>query len=171
MKNNKLLSFEFFPTFQNRDEFFHKIIQDEKPAKKILSQYLLLNIFSFLYGLVMGSYHSLTQALAAGIKVPVLFSLALLVCFPAFFIIQYILGSKLKFHQMISVILSGFVLTTSIMVSFIPIIVFFLLTGSNYYFLQLLHIGIIYFVRYFWNENNYRCTEIFHVKKKESILK
>ncbi len=142
MKIQKLLSFEFFPTFQNRDELFHTLIQDENPVRKILSQYLLMNIFSFLYGIVMGSYHSLTQALAAGIKVPLLFSLALLICFPAFFIIQYILGSKLKLHQMISIILSGFVLTTSIMISFVPIIAFFLLTGSNYYFLQLLHIGV-----------------------------
>ena len=44
--------------------------------------------------------------------------------------------------QMIAIIQSGFMLTTAIMVSFIPIVIFFLLTGSNYYFLQLLHIGI-----------------------------
>ena len=90
----------------------------------------------------MGSYHSFIQALTAGAKVSVLFSLALLICFPAFFIIQFILGSKLKLYQMVSIILSGFVLTTSIMVSFTPIVIIFLLTGSNYYFLQLLHISI-----------------------------
>lgn len=71
---------------------------------------------------------------------PVLFYLTLLICFPAFYIIQTILGSKLKVVPMISVILSGFVLTTAIMVSFSPIVIIFLLTGSNYYFLQLLHI-------------------------------
>ena len=90
----------------------------------------------------MGSYHSAFQALAAGVKVCVLFSLALLICFPAFFIIQFILGSRLKLLQMTSIILSGFALTTSIMVAFSPIVVFFLLTGGNYYFLQLLHIAI-----------------------------
>jgi hypothetical protein len=88
----------------------------------------------------MGSYHGVAQAIASGFKIPVLFVLTLLICFPAFYIIQTILGSKLKFLPMISVILSGFALTTAIMVSFSPIVIIFLLTGSNYYFLQLLHI-------------------------------
>jgi hypothetical protein len=142
MSKMKLLSFEFFPTLHNREEFFQKITEQTGTTSRILNQYLLLCIFSFLYGVVMGSYHSFSQAVASGLKVSVLFSLVLLICFPAFFIIQFILGSKLRLQQMISVILSGFVLTTSIMVSFIPIAVFFLLTGGNYYFLQLLHIAI-----------------------------
>jgi len=142
MKRQKITLFEFFPTLQNKEDFFLKITQEEGVLRRILSQYLLLSLFSFLYGVVMGSYHGLWQALAAGVKVSVLFSLVLLICFPAFFIIQFILGSKLRLHQMISIILSGFVLITSIMVSFAPIVIIFLLTGSNYYFLQLLHISI-----------------------------
>jgi hypothetical protein len=142
MSKRKILSFEFFPTLQNSEEFFQKITRDEGATVRIMSQYLLMLFFSFLYGAVMGSYHSLEQAITAGVKVAVLFSLAIIICFPAFFIIQFILGSKLKLHQMISIILSGFVLTTSIMVSFAPIVIIFLLTGSNYYFLQLLHISI-----------------------------
>jgi uncharacterized membrane protein len=43
---------------------------------------------------------------------------------------------------MAAVILAGFVLTGAIMVSFTPIIVFFVLTGGNYHFLQLLHVGV-----------------------------
>ncbi len=149
MEKNRLFSFAFFPTFQNKDEFFQKITQDEEPLRRILNLYLLLNIFSFFYGVVMGSYHGVLQALIAGVKVPLLFSLALLICFPAFFIIQFILGSKLRFAQMISIVLSGLVLTTAVMISFSPIIVFFLLTGSNYYFLQLLHISIFFLSGFF----------------------
>ncbi len=137
-----IFSFELLPTFQNKDDYFERIAQDKNPIRRIVSLYLLLNIFSFLYGIVMGSFHSFWQALTAGIKVPVLFTLVLIICFPAFFIIQFVLGSKLRLYQMLSIILSGFVLTTSIMVSFAPVVIFFLLTGSNYYFLQLLHILI-----------------------------
>jgi hypothetical protein len=136
------LSLDFFPTLHNREEFFQRITDEDSSLLKIFSQYLMLCILSFAYGAVMGSYHSFTQAIASGVKVSVLFSLVLVICFPAFFIIQYILGSKLKLRQMVSIILSGFVLTGSIMVSFVPIVVFFLLTGSNYYFLQLMHIAI-----------------------------
>ena len=138
----KLFSSEYFPTLQNKDEFFQRITLAEGASRRILNQYLLLTVFSFLYGIVMGSYHSFLQAVVAGVKVSLLFSLVLLLCFPAFFIIQFILGSKLKLHQMISIVLSGFILTTSIMMSFTPIVIFFVLTGSNYYFLQLLHISI-----------------------------
>lgn len=142
MKSKSILSFEYFPTLQNREEFFQKITSEENVWRRLINQYLLQTIFAFAYGLAMGAYHSFYQALAAGVKVAVLFNLALLICFPALFIIQFILGSKLRVKQMVSIILSGFVLTTAIMVSFIPIVIIFLLTGGNYYFLQLLHIAI-----------------------------
>ncbi|MEW5925789.1 MAG: hypothetical protein AB1746_17550 [Candidatus Zixiibacteriota bacterium] len=142
--SGKILSFEFFPTLHNKEEYFQKIIDRKGAGKRILGQYIMICLFSFLYGLVVGSYHSFIQAVAAGAKIMVLFTLALLICFPAFFIIQYILGSKLKLSQMVSIILSGFVLMTAIMISFAPIVIIFLLTGSNYYFLQLLHIAIFF---------------------------
>ncbi len=142
MGNSKLFSFEYFPSLNNTEEFFRKITGEEGAGRRIINQHLLLSLLAFLYGIMMGSYHSFAQAIVAGLKISVLFSLTLLICFPAFFIIQFILGSRLKVYQMISIILSGFVLTTAIMVSFSPIILIFLLTGSNYYFLQLLHILI-----------------------------
>jgi hypothetical protein len=138
----KLLSLRYFPSLHDNEELFKEITEQEGALPRVLNQLLLLCFYSFLYGVVMGSYHGIPQAIASGLKVPALFVLALIICFPAFFIIQTILGSKLKLLPMISVILSGFALTTAIMVSFSPIIIIFLLTGSNYYFLQLLHIAV-----------------------------
>jgi hypothetical protein len=136
------MAFKFFPTLKNRDEFFEEITREEGVGGRMLRQFALLALLAFVYGIVMGSYHSVLQAIAAGVKLVVLFTLVLIICFPAFFIIQYILGSNIRLRPLISIILSGFVMTAAIMVSFAPIIVFFLLTGGNYYFLQLLHIGI-----------------------------
>jgi hypothetical protein len=130
----------YFPSFRDNEELFQEITDPKGAVSRVLNQLLLLGFYSSLYGVVMGSYHGVAQAIASGVKVPILFALALVICFPAFFIIQNILGSKLKLLPMISVILSGFALTTAIMVSFSPIVIIFLLTGSNYYFLQLLHI-------------------------------
>lgn len=138
----KILSFEFFPRMTNRDDFFDRLLQPDHTPSRLLNQYLQLLVFSFLYGASMGAYNSVLQAAVAGCKVAVLFTLVLIICFPAFFIIQYILGSRLRIGQMISIVLSGFVLTSAIMLSFVPVIVFFLLTGGNYYFLQLLHIAV-----------------------------
>ena len=142
MDIKRLFSFEFFPGLQNRDEFFEKLTAEKEPWLRMINLYMLVNIFAFCYGVVMGAYHSVLQAVVAGLKVELLFSLVLLICFPAFFIIQFIQGSKLRLSQMISIILSGFALTGAIMVSFVPVVVFFMLTGCNYYFLQLLHIAI-----------------------------
>ena len=110
-----------------------------------MMQLLVITLFAFLYGLAMGSYHSLPQSLIAGIKLIVLFLSALLICFPSFYIIQLILGSGMSLRQMVTIILSGFVLSATITLSFAPIIIFFLVTGNNYYFLQLLHVAVFIF--------------------------
>lgn len=44
---------------------FFCFFQDEEPLRRILNLYLLLNIFSFAYGIAMGSYHSVFQAFIA----------------------------------------------------------------------------------------------------------
>jgi len=142
MEKTKLFSIGFFRDFQDKENFFEKLTSNKDTLRQVGNQYLLLNVCSFLYGIVMGSYNGFLQAISSGIKVPLLFSLALLVCFPAFFIIQHVLGSKLGFWQMFKVILSGFVMVTLVMVSFAPIVIFFLITGDNYSFLKLLHVAI-----------------------------
>jgi hypothetical protein len=97
----------------------------------------------------MGGYHSFLQSLSSGIKVMVLFLSALVICFPSFYIIQVVLGSKMPFRQMVVIILSGFVLASTITLSFAPIVIFFLITGDNYHFLQLLHVAIFIFAGVF----------------------
>jgi hypothetical protein len=93
----------------------------------------------------MGSYHSVLQAVVAGAKVIVLFLCTLVICFPSFFVIQQVLGSKMNLNQMIIIVLSGLVLTSAIALSFSPIVIFFQITGGNYHFLQLLHVAIFLF--------------------------
>jgi hypothetical protein len=131
------------PTLLNREDYHQRITSDDGIWKRNAKMTLTMILFAFCYGLVMGSYHSFLQAISAGVKMCVLEVLVLIICFPAFYIIQYILGSTLRLTQVLAIILSGFMLSTAIMLSFIPIIVFFLLTGSNYYFLQLLHIAVV----------------------------
>ncbi|GEM_PF-6537746 len=77
MTIRRLFSLEFFPTLSNREEFFQKITQDDGLAISIFGQYALLLTLSFAYGVVMGSYYGVAQALVAGVKIAVLFSLVL----------------------------------------------------------------------------------------------
>lgn len=137
-----------FKVFQDKETYFNEI--DRKQSNKLLlNQVLIIVAFSFIYGLTMGGYHSFLQAIVAGLKLMTLFLTSLLICFPSFFIIQQIMGSKIKLKQLILIILSGFVLSSTIILSFAPVIIFFLITGDNYHFLQLLHVGIFLFAGFF----------------------
>jgi hypothetical protein len=133
---------EIFAGFQDKEAFFDRISEHDYKTADLLNQYLFLSLFLFAYGFIMGCYNSLLQALSAGIKVPLLITLTLFICFPAFYTLQFILGSKLSFKQMMAIILSGFMITATIMVSFAPIVLFFIIIGSNYAFLKLLHVAV-----------------------------
>lgn len=145
MEKKKILSFDYFPSFQDKEAFLEKITHEKDAPAIIQTQFFLLVIFAFLYGFVMGIYNGWLQAVTSGFKVPTLFLLSILICFPAFFMVQYILGSKLKFYPMLAIVLTGFVLMSAIMISFSPIAIFFLITSTNYDFIKLLHVAIIGF--------------------------
>jgi hypothetical protein len=141
MSNEKGLLW-FLYSFQNKDAFFEQLTDPDKAKKQVGSLLGYVFILAFMYGLSMGSFNGPLQALTTAIKIPVLLTVTLLVCFPALFVIQTLLGSKLRLVQMTSIILVGIALMMSIIFSFIPIVVVFLFTGSNYYFMHLLHIGV-----------------------------
>lgn len=135
---------EVFGIFQDKESFFHAMNKKES-GRMIARQVFVICLMGFIYGLVMGGYHSFIQSVIAGIKIVVLFIATLLICFPSFYIIQQVLGSRMSFSQMMIIILSGFILSFTITISFAPVIVFFLVTGNNYHFLQLLHVAVFIF--------------------------
>jgi len=139
---------EVFKIFQNKESYFSDI-NNQQSNKLIFNQIVLICVFAFFYGMVMGSYHSFLQSFVTGLKVIILFLSTVIICFPSFFIIQQVLGSKMSFRQMIVIVLSGLMLTATIALSFAPIVVVFQVTGGNYHFLQLLHVAIFIFAGVF----------------------
>lgn len=140
---------EAFEVLQNRDEHFEKIAHQKFPKNIIFAQAALICLFTFLYGLIMGSYNGFQQALSSGVKLWLLLFVTLTICFPSFYIVQLILGSKITIKQLLVILLSGFVMTTTILLAFAPIVLFFQLSGDNYQFLQLLHVFIFVFAGFF----------------------
>ena len=140
---------EAFEVLQNKDEHFEKIAKQHFPKGIILAQVLLICMATFLYGLIMGSYNGLLQALSSGVKLWLLLFVTLTICFPSFYIVQLVLGSKITIKQLLVILLSGFVMTTTILLAFAPIILFFQLSGDNYQFLQLLHVFVFIFAGFF----------------------
>jgi hypothetical protein len=134
-----------FKVFQKSDEYF-EILSDPGQSKTyVVKQMLFILLFSFLYGVVMGSYNGFLQSIASGIKVPCLIFISLLICFPALYVIQYMIGSTMSIFQMSNIILSGFIVFSTIALSFAPIVIFFMITSGNYAFLKLLHVTIFTF--------------------------
>jgi hypothetical protein len=143
MKNSTGIM-EVFKIFQNTESYFNER-NNQQSTRLIINQILVICVFTFIYGVVMGSYHTFIQSIVAGLKVIVLFLGTLIICFPSFFVIQQVLGSKMNLRQMMIIVLSGLVLTSAIALSFSPIIIFFQITGGNYHFLQLLHVSVFAF--------------------------
>ncbi len=98
---------------------------------------------SALYGAATGAYASPAQAVSAAIKLPVLFLGTLAICFPGFFVIQVLVGSRLRLAQVLALVLGALSLSTILLAAVVPITLFFLFTGANYYFLTLLHVLIV----------------------------
>jgi hypothetical protein len=133
---------ELMAAFQDRESFLTSLVTPEGSWRRQVCATVLMVEFSSFYGVVMGSYNGLYQALASGVKLPMLFVLSIAICFPAFFILQQVLGSRLTLKPMLGIILSGFVMISLILASFAPIILFFMITSTNYAFLKLLHVAV-----------------------------
>ena len=107
IKNTMKTNLSVFKVFQHSDEYFEMLSNTEFSRKYVLKQVLFIFLFTLLYGIVMGSYNGFLQSLVTGIKVPCLIFLSLLICFPALYVIQYMIGSTMTLSQMANIILSG----------------------------------------------------------------
>jgi len=142
MKDNQP---SIFKAFQNSDEYYEMLSDPDNSRKYVFKQMMFILLFSFLYGIVMGSYNGILQSLVTGIKIPGLIALSLLICFPALYVIQSMIGSTMTIYQMANIIFSGFFVFSTIALSFAPIVIFFMITSDSYSFLKLLHVAIFTF--------------------------
>src|SRR5688572_10749757 len=127
----------------DRDRFFTEVAAGENLGAKLWYSACTLVALCGLYGATAGAYASAAQALSAAIKLPVLFLGTLAICFPGFFVIQVLVGSQLKLAQVLALVMGALALSAILLAAVVPVTVFFLLTGANYYFLTLLHVVIV----------------------------
>lgn len=127
----------------DREQFFSDVVGDRGLSRKLRYAMLTILTLSAFYGAVAGSYAGALQALSAAVKLPFLFVTTFVICFPALFVVQILVGSKLKLLQVVILVAGALALTTVLLAAFVPIVAFFLVTGANYYFLELLHLLIV----------------------------
>lgn len=127
----------------DRERFFSEVVEGHALGTKLRHALLTLVLLGAFYGAAGGAYSGGLQALSAAIKVPFLFLGTLLICFPAFYVVQILAGSRLRLLQVLTLVLGALALTAVLLAAFVPITALFLVTGANYYFLQLLHVALV----------------------------
>ena len=127
----------------DREQFFSEVADGQDLGGKIRRSLLTLVALCAFYGAAAGTYAGPLQALSAAIKLPVLFLGTLLICFPGFFVIQVLVGSRLRLAQVLALITGALALSAIVLAAIVPVALFFLLTGANYHFLELLHVAIV----------------------------
>lgn len=127
---------------RNRNHFFYEIRDGVRLPEKLRAMLISSLIFFALYGGVMGSSHSLWQALSSAVKLPVMFLATLFICAPTLYFFNVLFGSNQSISQNVALILTAITVTAVLLISFAPITLFFLLTTSQYQFFKLLNVGI-----------------------------
>ncbi len=127
---------------RDRQTFFGEIRQGKDLREKMRAMFISSVAFLALYGAVLGSTHSFWQALSSGFKLPLLFLATLIVCAPTLYFFNLIFGSNQSLSQNIALMLTAITVTAVVLLSFAPIVLFFLLTSSNYQFFKLLNVGV-----------------------------
>ncbi len=127
----------------DRERFFAEVADGVDLPRKIARAAWTLVFLTAFYGAAAGAYAGALQGLSSAVKLPVLFLGTLVICFPGFFVVQVLVGSRLRLAQVTALILGALALSAILLAAVVPVALFFLLTGADYYFLVLLHVVIV----------------------------
>jgi len=126
---------------RNRFHFFVEIRDGIGLKEKMRAMLISSLIFLAIYGAVMGSSASLWQALSSAVKLPLLFVATLVICSPTLYFFNVLYGSNQSLTQNVALMLTAITVTSVLLLSLAPIVVFFLLTTSGYQFFKMLNVA------------------------------
>jgi uncharacterized membrane protein (UPF0136 family) len=126
----------------DRKQFVEDIRQGLHLRTTIVALLLASLLLFAVYGAIVGAAHSAPQALASAAKLPALYLLTSLICFPTLYVFNVFFGSKLGLGEHLALMLSSLGIIALLMVSFAPITFFFLITSDSYPFYKLLNVAI-----------------------------
>ena len=127
---------------RNRPKFFTELLDGQENARKIRAMLLYSALFFAVYGGVMGVDHSAAQMVSSAIKLPILFLITLIITLPTLFFFNTFFEASLTLSQNLALILSAITMTSIVLLAFAPVVVFFLISTSQYQFFKLLNVAI-----------------------------
>src|SRR2546430_970975 len=95
----------------DRERFFEEVVEGVALGRKLRYAIVTIITLSGFFGLVAGAYSGPAQAVSAGVKLPFLFFATFAVCFPAFFVVQVLVGSRLRLLQVAVLVFGALALT------------------------------------------------------------
>jgi hypothetical protein len=132
-----------FLVLRDTQGFLDEVRRGEGLRGKAVSLFVSSFVLFAVFGAIMGSFDGPLQALSSAIKLPVLFLLTVLICLPTLYVACLFLGAREKVEQYAVALLGTLAVTAVLLVSFAPVSVFFMLTGSHYQFFKLLNVTFL----------------------------
>ncbi|MEN3332189.1 MAG: hypothetical protein V7641_1554 [Blastocatellia bacterium] len=126
---------------QDRDAFVKEIAEGLGLKRKLLDLNAIAATSFGVYGAIIGSQHSLLQAVSSCFKLPILFLLTAAICMPTLFIFSSFFGSKRTVLQTLVLLSTGSTIISLALVGFAPITLFFIVTTHNYQFFKILNVA------------------------------
>jgi hypothetical protein len=129
---------------RDRITYFAEIARGEALSHKI-ADLLAVTIFGLaVFGFVAGlSGRNLAQALVSTVKMPLLFLASGIICLPTLYYFSVLFGSRLRFLQTVTLILTAQTVAAVLALGAAPISLLFLISGSELMFLAALNVGVL----------------------------
>lgn len=142
---DRILRGESIPldTDENRDFQFPVVGVSVVVVSMAVIYGFCMGVFSLIHGAETSEYsRALMQTFASMTKVPLLYSLTLLVTFPSLYVFNALIGSRLKVVPVFKLLLASLAVNLAVLVSLGPILAFFSASTPNYSFIVLLNVLI-----------------------------
>lgn len=127
---------------RDRNKFLEDIYKNVRLEKKIVSLLICSSLFLAFYGAIIGSFSGGLQIVGSAIKLPALYLITLIICLPALYFFDVILGSSRTFEQYLTLLLASMAMISVMLFGFAPITLFFRLSINDYQFFKLLNVVI-----------------------------
>ncbi|MDX1992858.1 MAG: actin-binding WH2 domain-containing protein [bacterium] len=130
---------------RTRDEFFAEIREGIGLRQKVASMLVSSAVFLAFSGAVLGAgsqSYPVPQMLSSAFKLPILFLITLIICTPSLYFFNLLFQSRQTIWQAVALIMTAVTTTSVLLVSFAPIMLFFLTAAGDYNFLKLLTVAV-----------------------------
>jgi len=127
---------------RERQQFLEEIRQGKRLNSKLLGLLVSSTAFFAIYGVIIGASSGPLQAILSAIKLPALYLLTLIICFPTLYLFNVMFGSKQTFKQYLTLLMAAMAEISVLQLGFAPVALFFMLSTNDYQFFKILNVGI-----------------------------